>query len=154
MAAAPTTTPPQPRDLSPLVRIIIGGVLFIAAAIFILALHHPRATARLKDLSDHGDNWWTGEARPTPAATPRIPHVAVTRPIVFQAPQSKPPSILKPTPAPCPICVERQMRYQRAIETGMGAGSTNTRELPQMFAPVVTPQTTPAPLVLQEATAP
>jgi hypothetical protein len=94
---------------------------------------------------------WTGEARPTPTGPPRSPHVAVTRPLVFQPPQTKPPSILKPTPAPCPICMERQMRYQRAIETGMGAGSTNLRELPQMFAPVSTPQATPAPLVLQEA---
>jgi hypothetical protein len=149
MAAAPTT-PPRPRDLSPLVRVIIGGVLFIAAAIFILALHRPAATPRLKDLSDRGDNWWAGESRPTPAMAPRLPHVAVPRPIVFQPPQTTPPSILKPTPAPCPICVERQMRYQRAIETGMGAGSTNMRELPQMFAPVSTPQATPAPLVIQE----
>jgi hypothetical protein len=37
MAAAPTM-PPRPRDLSPLVRLIISVVLFIAVAIFILAL--------------------------------------------------------------------------------------------------------------------
>jgi hypothetical protein len=148
MAAAPTV-PPRPRDLLPFVRLIIGGVLFIAAAIFILALHHPAPTPTLKDLSDHGDKWWTGESRPTPVAPPRLPHVAVSRPVVFQPPQTL-PSILKPTPAACPICVERQMRYQRAIETGMGAGSTNMRELPQMFAPASTPQATPAPLVIQE----
>jgi hypothetical protein len=149
MAAAPNL-PPPPRDLSPLVRLIIGGVLLIAAAIFMLALHHPHATTRLKDLSDHGDKWWTGEARPSPAPTPHLALPAPPRPIIFQAPQTPPPSILKPTPAPCPICVERQMRYQRAIETGMGAESTNLRELPQVSAPVSTAQATPAPLVLQE----
>ncbi len=149
MAAAPPM-PPRPRDLSPFVRLIIGGVLFIAAAIFMLALHRPAPATRLKDLSDHGDKWWAGETRPTPAAPPRVAHVAVPRPVVFQPPQTT-PDILKPTPAACPICVERQMRYQRAIETGMGAGSTNLRELPQVFAPVATPQATPAPLVMQEA---
>jgi hypothetical protein len=148
MATSTLNMPPRPRDLSPLVRIIIGGVLLIAAAIFMLALRHPTPTPTLKDLSNQGDKWWAGEARPSPALTPHSP--PPPRPIVFEAPQKPLPPILKPTPAPCPICVERQMRYQRAIETGMGAEATNMREVPQMAAPLSTPQATPAPLVLQE----
>ena len=138
-------TPPQPRDVSPYVRIIIGGVLLVAAAIFILALRHPRQGPSLRDLTSGGDKWWTREARPTPKPTPRAQPTAATRPIIFQA---RPTAA--PTPPPCQICAERAMRYQRAIETGMGSGSANTRELAQMFTPIPTPEATPAPLILQE----
>jgi hypothetical protein len=147
MAASLQRTAPQPRDVSPWVRIIIGGVLFVAAAIFILALRHPRQAPRLRDLTAAGDKWWTREARPTPAPTPRAQPVAVTRPLIFQA---RPAA--KPTPPLCQICIERLMRYRRAIEVGMGMGSSasNTWELAQRFNPVPTPQATPEPLVIQE----
>jgi hypothetical protein len=47
--------------------------------------------------------------------------------------------------------MERAMRYQRAIETGMGSGSiaANTRELAQVFKPAPRPTPEP-PLVIQE----
>ena len=148
MAALLRRTAPQPRDISPWVRIVIGGVLFVAATIFILALRHPKTRPTLRDLAPSGDKWWTREARPTPVPTPHVQQqAAVTKPIIIQA-MPRP----NPTPPPCQICMEREMRYQRAIETGMGSGSLggNTRELAQMFNPVPTPQATPEPLMIQE----
>jgi len=138
---------PEARDISPWVRMVIGGVLFIAAAIFILALRHPQQGPRLRDLSPSGDKWWTQETRPTPVATPRAALAAAPKPIIIRTQ----PTLPAPTPPTCQICVERAMRYQRAIETGMGSVSTasNTRELAQI---VPTPQITPEPpsLVIQE----
>jgi len=147
MAASLRRAAPQARDVSPWVRIVIGGVVFVAAAIFILALRHPRQGPRLRDLTAREDKWWTREARPTPTPTPRAQPVAVTRPIIFQARPTP-----KPTPPPCQICIERLMRYQRAIEVGMGMGSSasNTWELAQRFNQLPTPQATPEPLVIQE----
>jgi hypothetical protein len=138
----------EARDISPWVRTVIGGVLFIAAAIFILALRHPQQGPRLRDLSPSGDKWWTQETRPMPVATPRTVLAAAPKPIIIRTQ----PTLPAPTPPTCQICIERAMRYQRAIQTGMGSVSTaaNTRELAQI-AP--TPQTTPAPpepLVIQE----
>jgi hypothetical protein len=134
-------TPPAARDVSPWVRFVIGGVLFGAAAIFLLALRHPRTGPTLKDLSSTGDKWWTREARPTPAPTPHVQHVTATKPIIVQA-----PLMPNPTPTPCQICIERLQRYQRAIETGMGSGSTTVRQMPP--SPVAQP--TPSPLVFRE----
>ena len=146
MAALLRRTAPQPRDISPWVRIIIGGVLFVAAAIFILALRHPKTGPTLRDLEPSSDKWWTREARPTPAPTPHAQPVAMSTPIIIR---TQPP-MPAPTPTPCQVCMERAMRYQRAIETGMGTGSSaaNTRELAQMFSPV--PRPTPEPLIIQE----
>jgi len=148
MGASLRRTAPQARDISPWVRIVIGGVLFVAAAIFILALRHPRTGPMLHDLTPSGDQWWTREARPTPAPTPHVQPVAMSTPIIIR---TQPP-MPAPTPTPCQVCMERAMRYQRAIETGMGSGSLggNTRELAQMFSPVPTPQATPEPLMIQE----
>ena len=148
MAALLRRTAPQPRDISPWVRIVIGGVLFVAATIFILALRHPKTGPTLRDLTPSGDQWWTREARPTPIPTPRVLPAAAPKPIIIR---TQPP-VPAPTPTPCQICMEREMRYQRAIETGMGSGSLggNTRELAQMFNPVPTPQATPEPLMIQE----
>ena len=145
--SAPRTMAPQARDLSPWVRIIIGGVLFIAAAIFVLALRHPHAGPTVRDLSFGGDRWWTREARPTPAASSRAEAATASKPIIIRAQPAGP----APTPPPCQPCIERAMRYQRAIETGMGSGASaaNTRELAQVFnsAPRPTPE---PPLVIQE----
>jgi hypothetical protein len=139
---------PLARDVSPWVRIIVGGVLLVAAVIFLFALRHPQQGPRLRDLSPSGDKWWTEETRPTPVATPRAVLAVAPKPIIIRTQ----PALPAPTPPTCQICIERAMRYQRAIETGMGSVSTaaNTRELAQM---VPTPQTTPEPLeplVIQE----
>ena len=144
---APPRTAPRARDISPWVRIIIGGVLFIAAAIFMLALRHPHTGPSVRDLSFGGDRWWTREARPTPVPGPRIQPAAASKPIIIRA-QAPGPA---PTPPPCQPCIERAMRYQRAIETGMGSGGTvaNTRELAQVFNPAPRPMPAP-PLVIQE----
>jgi hypothetical protein len=143
----PRRTAPQARDISPWVRIIIGGVLFIAAAIFILALRHPHTGPSLRDLSFRGDRWWTREARPTPVPSPRLQPAAAPKPIIIRAQRPAP----APTPPPCQLCMERAMRYQRAIETGMGSGSiaANTRGLAQVFNPATRPTPEP-PLVIQE----
>jgi len=145
--SAPRRTAPQARDLSPWVRIIVGGVLFIAAAIFVLALRHPQTGPTVRDLSFGGDRWWTREARPTPVSSPRVQSVAVPKPVIIRAQPAGP----APTPPPCQPCIERAMRYQRAIETGMGSGSAsfNTRELAQVFNPAPQPTAGP-PLVIQE----
>ena len=145
--SAPRTMAPQARDLSPWVRIIIGGVLFIAAAIFVLALRHPHAGPTVRDLSFGGDRWWTREARPTPVASPHVQPAAAPKPIIIRAQAAGP----APTPPPCQPCIERAMRYQRAIETGMGSGASaaNTRELAQVFDPAPRPTPEP-PLVIQE----
>ena len=146
MAASLRSTAPQARDVSPWIRIIIGAVLFIAAAIFMLALRHPQTGPTLKDLSNHGDQWWTRETRPSSVATPRVqPVIVQSRPIIIQTPPKA-----QPTPPICQICLERAMRYQRAIETGMGAASSavNTRQLAQIFAPSA--QATPEPLIIRE----
>jgi hypothetical protein len=136
---------PLARDVSPWVRIIVGGVLLVAAVIFLFALRHPQQGPRLRDLSPSGDKWWTQETRPSSVATPPAVIAVAPTPIIIRAQ----PTLAVPTPAPCQICMERAMRYQRAIETGMGSGSIggNTRELAQIMP---TPQITPEPLVIQE----
>jgi len=145
--SAPRATAPQARDLSPWVRIIIGGVLFIAAAIFVLALRHPRTGPSVRDLSFGGDRWWTREARPKSTAIPHVQPATASKPIFIRTQPAGP----APTPPPCQPCIERAMRYQRAIETGMGSGSAanNTRKLAQVFNPAPRPTPEP-PLVIQE----
>jgi hypothetical protein len=143
----PRKTAPQARDLSPWVRIIIGGVLLIAAAIFVLALRHPHTGPTVRDLSFGGDRWWTREERPKPVPSPRVQSAVAPKPIIIRAQAAGP----APTPPPCQPCIERAMRYQRAIETGMGSGSAaaNTRKLAQVFKPAPRPTPEP-PLVIQE----
>ncbi len=128
--------PPQARVLSLAFRLIVGGVLFVGAAIFFLALHHPQKDLALADIKGTREGWWMHEQAPTPKPTPRVMPTPTSRPIVIQA---------VPTPAPhaqptiCQICLERQMRYQKAIETGMGTDTGRVRELPQLLTPAAQP---------------
>jgi hypothetical protein len=119
--------PPEIRQMSPAVRWILGGVLFIGTAVFIVAVHRP-ARSPLADIKASNDTWWLHQAMPTPAPTPHVIPTPALRPIIVQQPP-------RPTPAPpphiCQICMERMMRYYKAIETGMGGDTgSNVRELP------------------------
>lgn len=133
---------PVPRQLSPAFRLILGGIIFAGAAVFFLSMHHGQSGPRLMSFRESGDKWWTRTERPTPVLTPRPQPTAMVRPIVVQAPAVRPTPKAQPTP--CQVCQERAMRYQRAIETGMGAGNgnpvrpaatINARELPQVVNP-------------------
>ncbi|MBV8056333.1 MAG: hypothetical protein JO071_13950 [Deltaproteobacteria bacterium] len=128
-------TAPQPRELSPRFRIILGGVLFIGVAIFFLALHHPHGD-RLMEIKETRDGWWMHQQQPTPRPTPRVQPTPVLRPIIVQQPPRATPH---PQPTICQICLERMMRYEKAIETGMGANGDRTRELPQAINPNAVP---------------
>jgi hypothetical protein len=118
--------PPQVRTISPTVRLILGGVLFIGAAMFIIAMHRP-ARSPLADIKVSNDGWWLHQQMPTPRPTPRVVATPVLKPIVVQQPPHS-----TPTPHICQICMERMMRYAKAIETGMGGNvGNNIRVLPQ-----------------------
>jgi hypothetical protein len=124
--------PPQVRTMSPGVRMILGGVLFIGAAIFILAMHRPPRSP-LADIKVNTDQWWVHERMPTPRPTPRAIATPTLKPIIVQQP---PKPVPHPQPSVCQICVERQMRYAKAIETGMGGYTGNSiRVLPQAGQP-------------------
>jgi hypothetical protein len=139
-------TPPAPTQLSPAFRLLIGGVLLICIASFVLAAHHPHRAA-LASIHESTNSWWTREARPTPAPTLHVMLAAPVRPIIVQAPivrpMSAPPPQAKPTP--CQICLERQMRYQRAIETGFGGNTGGMRQLPQVMQANGQPEPAPTP---------
>jgi hypothetical protein len=125
------------RTMSPAVRFILGGVLFVGAAIFILSIHRPPRSP-LADIKTSSDNWWLRQRMPTPRATPLVAAKPVLRPITVQQPPHPTPA---PTPRICQICVERTMRYYKAIETGMGGDvGNNVRQLPQVIG-----QPTPMP---------
>jgi hypothetical protein len=50
------------RTMSPAVRFILGGVLFVGAAIFILSIHRPPPSP-LADIKTSSDNWWLRQHR-------------------------------------------------------------------------------------------
>jgi hypothetical protein len=118
--------PPQPTQLSPTFRMVIGGVLFICAAIFILALHRPHKS-EFANIKENTDGWWLHQTMATPRPTPRAMPTPHPRPVlVVQTPP-------RPTPFATPKPVsELWLRYRRAIETGMGGDTNSVRELPQL----------------------
>jgi len=112
----------------------MAGVVVIGAAIFFIALHRPQPAPVLKNVST-GEQWWTHEQRPTPVPTPRALPTPQLRPVIIHAPVGAPTAQARPTP--CQICMEREMRYQRAIETGMGRDTGNTHTIPQIIHPPI-----------------
>ena len=124
--------PPEPRALSPRFRMIVGGILFIGAAIFILALHQPRDVQSLANIKETGDQWWLNQRQSMPKPLPRALPTPTLRPIIMQAP---PRAIPHPQPSICQICIERLERYRKAIETGMGGDTGRMRQLPQVISP-------------------
>jgi hypothetical protein len=110
-------TPPQVRTISPAVRVILGGVLLVGAAMFMVGMHRPPRSP-LADIKVSNDGWWLHQQMPTPHPTPRAVVTPTLKPIVVQQP---PKLIPHSQPSICQICMERQMRYAKAIETGMGA---------------------------------
>jgi hypothetical protein len=120
-------TPPQVRTISPAVRVILGGVLLVGATMFILGMHRPPRSP-LADIKVSNDGWWLHQQMPTPPPTPRAISTPVMKPIVVQTP---PPKLVPhPQPSICQICIEREMRYAKAIETGMGADVGNNIHQP------------------------
>jgi hypothetical protein len=124
--------PPQVRTMSPAVRIILGGVLFVGTAIFIIALHRP-ARSPLADIKVSNDGWWLHERMPTSRPTPKVVATPTLKPIIVQQlPHPSPVS----TPHVCQICMERTLRYYKAVATGMGGDVGNSiRVLPQAGQP-------------------
>jgi hypothetical protein len=133
------SNPPQPTKLAPAFRLIVGGTLFVGAAIFILALHHPHAQ-ELATIKENTNGWWTHQTMPTPQPTPRAMPTAAPRPILrVQAP----PQVM-PQPTPKPVS-ELWLRYRRAIETGMGGDTNSVREVPQIMQTNGQPAASPTP---------
>jgi hypothetical protein len=128
--------PPQPKQLSWKFRAIYGGVIVIGISIFFLALHHPRSDAALPSIKGTTDGWWLHQEAPTPTPAPLATPKAALRPIVVQPPPRPLPS---PTPKVCQVCIEREMRYRKAIETGMGTAASSVRGGPP------TPNAQPSP---------
>jgi hypothetical protein len=129
--------PPAPTQLSPRFRWLIGGVLFITAAIFILALHHPQHQA-LASIKENTNGWWVHQAMPTQEATPHAMPTPQPHPVLVV---QQPPHPL-PHPTPRPIS-ELWLRYRRAIEVGMGGDTDSVRELPQVLNGQPAPSPTP-----------
>ena len=134
--------PPEVRELSPRFRMIVGAVVLIGAAIFFFSLHHGRGNSNLTNIKEIKDGWWMHQSAPTPAPTPRVMPTPTLKPIVIQAPPKVTPP---PQPKICQICIERTMRYYKAIETGFGADVGNTRQIPQFGIPNAAP--TPVPSI-------
>ena len=131
--------PPQPTTLSPAFRLIIGGALFICAAIFVLALHRPHRS-ELANIRENTDGWWMHQAQPTPRPTPRI----------LPPPQARPTLVVQAPPRPAPMATpkpvsELWLRYRRAIETGMGGDTNSVRELPRVIQAGGQPAPSPTP---------
>jgi hypothetical protein len=127
--------PPGAKQLSGRFRLIIGGVLFIGAEIFFLALHHPSGT-NFANIKETRDGWWLHQKQPTPTPTPKAVATPMLRPIIIQAP---PRAVPHPQPSICQICLERAERYRKAIETGMGGDTGRVRDLPQVTSPNAVP---------------
>jgi hypothetical protein len=136
------SNPPQPTTLSPKFRAILGAVLFIAVAIFFLALHHNHDDSGPRDIKEIKDGWWLHQQMPTPTPTPRAVATPTLRPIVVQTP---PRPVPHAQPSICQICMERMLRYYKAIETGMGADTASARELPQLIHADGHPNPQPSP---------
>jgi hypothetical protein len=130
--------PPGPKKLSGLFRLIIGGVLFIGAAIFFVALHDSHGT-NFANIKENRDGWWLHQKQPTPTPTPKAVATPMMRPILIQAP---PRAVPHPQPSICQICLERAQRYRMAIQTGMGGAGGRVRDLPQV---VTNPNVVPTP---------
>jgi hypothetical protein len=130
--------PPGAKQLSGRFRLIVGGVLFIGAAIFFLALHHPGGS-NFANIKENRDGWWLHQKQPTPTPTPKAVATPTLRPIIVQTP---PRAVPHPQPSICQICLERAARYRMAIQTGMGGNGGGVRTLPQIGGPnaVPTPQ--------------
>lgn len=131
---------PQPTQLSPAFRLLIGAILFICLAIFVLALHRPHE-AQLASIHENTDGWWMHQTmatpRPTPAAMPTpAPHPV----LIVQQPPPRP--MIQPTPKPVSAL---WLRYRRAIETGMGGDTGSIRELPQIIQANGLPAPNPTP---------
>ena len=118
---------PQPTQLSPAFRMVVGGVLFIGAAIFILALHRPHRS-ELASIKENTDGWWMHQDMATPRPTPRAMPTPQPHPVLVV--QQPPHPIANPTPKPVS---ELWLRYRRAIENGMGGDTNTVRQLPQVI---------------------
>ena len=119
--------PPQPTQLSPAFRMIVGGALFIGAAIFVLALHRPHRS-EMASIKENTDGWWMHQTMPTPHPTPRAMPTPQPRPVLIV--QQPPHPVAQTTPKPVS---ELWLRYRRAIETGFGGDTNTARELPQVI---------------------
>jgi hypothetical protein len=131
--------PPQPTTLSPAFRLIVGGALFICAAIFVLALHRPHRS-ELASIKENTDGWWMHQAMATPRPTPRTMPTPQPHPVLVV---QQPPHIA-PQPTPKPVS-ELWLRYRRAIETGMGGDTNSVRELPRVIQTNGRPAPSPTP---------
>ena len=131
--------PPQPTQLSPAFRLLVGGALLIGAAIFVLALHRPHHS-ELTDIKETTDGWWLHQTIATPRPTPRVMATPQTRPLLVV--QTPPRAVPNPTPKPVS---ELWLRYRRAIETGMGGDTNSVREMPQVIRANGQPAASPTP---------
>jgi len=120
--------PPHPAQLSPAFRMIVGGALFIGAAIFVLALHRPHRS-EMASIKENTDGWWMHQTMPTPHPTPRAMPTPQPHPVLIV--QQPPHPVAQTTPKPVS---ELWLRYRRAIETGMGGDTNTARELPQVIS--------------------
>jgi hypothetical protein len=119
--------PPEPTQLSPAFRMIVGGALFIGAAIFVLALHRPQRP-ELATIKENTNGWWLHQTMPTPRPTPHVMPTPQPRPVLMV---QQPPPHPMPQPTAKPLS-ELWLRYRRAIETGMGGDTNSVRELPAL----------------------
>ena len=131
--------PPQPTQLSPAFRLLVGGALLIGAAIFVLALHRPHHS-ELIDIKETTDGWWLHQTIATPRPTPRVMATPQARPLLVV--QTPPRAVPNPTPKPVS---ELWLRYRRAIETGMGGDTNSVREMPQVIPANGQPAASPTP---------
>ena len=131
--------PPQPTQLSPAFRLLVGGALFIGAAIFVLALHRPHHS-ELTDIKETTDGWWLHQSMATPRPTPHALPTPQPRPLLVV--QTPPRAVPNPTPKPVS---ELWLRYRRAIETGMGGDTNSVREMPQVIRANGQPAASPTP---------
>jgi len=115
--------PPAIRTISPAVRMILGGVVAVGAAVFLIGMHQP-ARSPFADVKMSTDRWYEREKIPTPPPPPRTAATPATKPIVVQRAPAMP--MPHPQPTICQVCVERQMRFAQAIKTGMGSDMGNT----------------------------
>lgn len=128
--------PPQPRQLSRAFKILIAIPVFVAAAVFLLAIHHPNTGPSLGDLGGNTDKWWTREDRPAPSPTP-LGATAPTPKVIYMQPQPTP----VPTPKQAAQCDDPCQRYKKALisEISVAQPGDNTLETPQLIGPNAVP---------------
>jgi hypothetical protein len=133
------SNPPQPTRLSSAFRILVGGILFICAAIFILALHRPHRS-ELANIKENTEGWWLHQTMATPRPTPHAMPTPHPHPVLIV---QQPPHPL-PMSTPTPVS-KLWLRYRRAIETGMGGDTNSLRELPRLIRTNGQPAASPTP---------